>query len=102
MTKDINSDSPGIDKQKDFEIRSQNAQCVNVSEVDDTKPWFVNLRYLVAGVLFGIALVKSEVVSWFRIQEMFRLESFHMYGVMGVAVVTGMISVFLIKKFKAK
>ncbi|RME01663.1 MAG: transporter, partial [Bacteroidetes bacterium] len=84
MTKDNNSDSPGIDKQKDLEIRSQNAQCVNVSETDDTKPWYVNLRYLVAGVLFGIALVKSEVVSWFRIQEMFRLESFHMYGVIGV------------------
>lgn len=96
------TDIPAIDEQKDFEIRSQDAQCVNVSKADDTKPWHVNLRYLVAGILFGIALVKSEVVSWFRIQEMFRLESFHMYGVIGVAVVTGIISVFLIKKFKAK
>lgn len=102
MSKNNISTPPVIDKQKDFEVRSQNAQCVNVSEVDDTKPWPVNLRYLVTGVLFGIALVKSEVVSWFRIQEMFRLESFHMYGVIGVAVVTCIISVFLIKKFRVK
>ncbi len=65
-------------------------------------PWWYNLKYLVAGILFGIILVKSEVISWFRIQEMFRLESFHMYGVIGSAVVTGMISVFLIKKFNVK
>lgn len=58
--------------------------------------------YGMAGVLFGILLVKSQVISWFRIQEMFRLESFHMYGVIGSAVVTGMISVALIKKFKPR
>lgn len=61
-----------------------------------------NLRYLLAGVLFGILLIKAEVISWFRIQEMFRLQSFHMYGVLGSAVITGMISVWLIKKFKIK
>lgn len=97
-----NSGNSISEKHKEFEIRSQNAQCLNVSEVDDTKPWYINLRYLAAGILFGIALVKSEVVSWFRIQEMFRLESFHMYGVIGVAVITGAISVFLIKKFNTK
>lgn len=63
---------------------------------------FKNLKFLVTGVLFGVILTKSEVISWFRIQEMFRLQSFHMYGVIGSAVVTGAISVFLIKKFKLK
>jgi uncharacterized membrane protein YedE/YeeE len=60
------------------------------------------LKYFLIGIFFGIVLVKSEVVSWFRIQEMFRLESFHMYGVMGSALLTGIISIFLIKKFKAR
>lgn len=64
--------------------------------------WYDNLKYLMIGVLFGIVFVKSEVVSWFRIQEMFRLQSFHMYGIIGSAVITGMISIFLIKKFNIK
>jgi hypothetical protein len=55
-----------------------------------------------AGVLFGIVMSKSEAISWFRIQEMFRFQSFHMYGIIGVAVVLGMIGVALIKKFKLK
>jgi uncharacterized protein len=61
-----------------------------------------NLKYLIAGVLFGIVLVKSEVISWFRIQEMFRFQAFHMYGVIGSAVVVGMISVWLIKRFNLR
>ena len=88
------------DLNTDFEIRSQNAMCVNQSELD--KPLWSNIKFTIAGILFGILLVKSEVISWFRIQEMFRFQSFHMYGVIGSAVVTGMISVFLIKKFKSK
>lgn len=84
----------------DFEVRSENAMCVNQSEFD--KPLFSNIKYIFAGIIFGILLVKSEVISWFRIQEMFKLKSFHMYGVIGSAVVVGIISVFLIKKFKAK
>lgn len=60
------------------------------------------LKYLILGVGFGIVLVKAEVISWFRIQEMFRLESFHMYGVIGTAVVVGIISVQIIKRFKVK
>ena len=84
----------------DFEIRSENAMCVNHSELD--KPLHSMLKYLAAGVLFGIILVKAEVISWFRIQEMFRLQSFHMFGVIGSAVVVGAISVFLIKKFNVK
>lgn len=64
--------------------------------------WYHNLKYLVVGILFGIVFVKSEVISWFRIQEMFRLQSFHMYGIIGSAVVVGIISVWLIKKFHVK
>ena len=60
------------------------------------------LKYLVLGIGFGIVLVKAEVISWFRIQEMFRLESFHMYGVIGTAVVVGLISVQIIKRLKIK
>lgn len=84
----------------DFEVRTDHAMCVNQSELD--RPLWSNWKYLIAGIWFGIILVKSEVVSWFRIQEMFRLQSFHMYGVIGSAVVVGIISVFLIKRLKVK
>lgn len=84
----------------DFEVRSLDAMCINESEL--VHPWWYNFKYLAAGIFFGIVLVKAEVISWFRIQEMFRLESFHMYGVIGSAVVTGAISIWLIKKFKIK
>ena len=60
------------------------------------------LKYLVLGTLFGIILTKSEVISWWRIQEMFRFQSFHMYGVIGSAVVVGMISIQLIKRNRLK
>ena len=63
---------------------------------------YPNIKFLFAGILFGIILIKSEVISWFRIQEMFRLQSFHMFGVLGTAVLTGMISIMLIKKLKIK
>lgn len=84
----------------DFEVRSLDAMCFNESEIS-TPAWH-NIKFLVAGVFFGILLVKAEVISWFRIQEMFRLQSFHMYGVIGSAVVTGIISLLLIKKFNVK
>ena len=84
----------------DFEVRSLDTMGINESELKH--PWWYNLKYLVTGVFFGIILVKAEVISWFRIQEMFRLQSFHMYGVIGSAVVVGMLSVLLIKKFKIK
>lgn len=61
-----------------------------------------NIRFLIPGILFGVILVKSQVVSWFRIQEMFRLQSFHMYGVIGSAIMVGMLSIWLIKKFQLK
>ena len=60
------------------------------------------LKYLVLGTLFGIILTKSEVISWFRIQEMFRFQAFHMYGVIGSAVVVGLISIQLIKRYRLK
>jgi len=65
-------------------------------------PFLSGIKFLLAGIFFGIILIKSEVISWFRIQEMFRLQSFHMFGVMGTAVVTGMISILIIKKFRLK
>ena len=61
-----------------------------------------NFKYLVVGIIFGIIFVKAEIISWFKIQEMFYLDSFYMFGVIGTAVLTGMISVFSIKKFKLK
>ncbi len=86
--------------ENDFEVRSLDAMCINDEQVQ-TPTWH-NLKYLVFGLIFGIVLIKAEVVSWFRIQEMFRLQSFHMFGVIGSAVVVGAISVFIIKKFKIK
>jgi len=61
-----------------------------------------NFIHFILGILFGIVLIKSEVVSWFRIQEMFRFQSFFMYGVIGSAICVGAVSVLLIKKFKLK
>ena len=84
----------------DFEVRSLDSMCVNESAI--THPWWYNLKYTAVGILFGIVFVKAEIISWFRIQEMFRLQSFHMYGVIGTAVVIGIISVWLIKKFNIK
>jgi uncharacterized membrane protein YedE/YeeE len=89
-----------IQPDTDFEVRSLDAMCVNESQL--THPWWHNLKYAAVGILFGVVFIKAEIVSWFRIQEMFRLESFHMYGVIGTAVAIGALSVFLIKKFKIK
>lgn len=58
--------------------------------------------YLALGILFGIVLTKSEVISWFRIQEMFRFQAFHMYGVIGSAVSTAALSLHLIKRLGLK
>lgn len=59
-------------------------------------------KALFIGLFFGFVLVKAEVISWFRIQEMFHFQSFHMYGVIGSAVVVGALSILLLKKFNAK
>lgn len=58
-----------------------------------------SIFYVFAGIAFGIVMVKSEAVSWFRIQEMFRFQSFHMYGIIGSAVVVGALIVAIVKKY---
>ena len=60
------------------------------------------IKFFLIGIYFGIVLTKAEVISWFRIQEMFHFQSIHMFGIIGLAVVVGAISVFLIKKFNLK
>jgi len=84
----------------DFEVRSLDADFNNQQTTKEH--WSSYIKYLVVGILFGIILVKTEVISWFRIQEMFRLQSFHMYGVIGSAVITGIISIQIIKRFSIK
>ncbi len=61
-----------------------------------------SLRFILAGIIFGIVMTKSEAISWYRIQEMFRFQSFHMYGIIGTAVVLGVIAVALIKKYRLR
>lgn len=60
------------------------------------------IKFLILGIVFGIVMTKSEAVSWFRIQEMFRFQAFHMYGIIGTAVTLGVAGVALIKKFKIR
>jgi uncharacterized membrane protein YedE/YeeE len=60
------------------------------------------IKFLLLGIVFGIVMAKSEAISWFRIQEMFRFQAFHMYGIIGTAVTLGVISVALIKKFRIR
>lgn len=76
--------------------------CDGANRQETSEGFAANLKYLLVGIIFGIVFVKAEIVSWFRIQEMFRLDSFHMYGVIGSAVAVGLLSVFLIKKFNIK
>jgi uncharacterized membrane protein YedE/YeeE len=84
----------------DLQVRELDSICINESEL--VHPWWYNLKYTAWGVLFGIVFVKAEIISWFRILEMFRFENFHMYGVIGTAVLVGMISVLIIKRTKAR
>ncbi|NNK11226.1 MAG: YeeE/YedE family protein [Flavobacteriaceae bacterium] len=58
------------------------------------------LKFLLVGVFFGIVLVKSEAVSWYRIYEMFQFQSFHMYGIIGSAIAVGIAAIWFIKKSK--
>jgi uncharacterized membrane protein YedE/YeeE len=60
------------------------------------------IKYILTGVIFGIIMTKSEAVSWYRIQEMFRFQSFFMYGIIGSAVILGIILVAVIKRFRLK
>jgi hypothetical protein len=61
-----------------------------------------SISYLLIGILFGITMFKSEAASWFRIYEMFKFDAFHMYGIIGTAVVLGVIIVAVIKRFNVK
>lgn len=60
------------------------------------------IKFLAVGIFFGIILVKSEAVSWYRIYEMFKFQSFHMYGIIGSAVFSGIVALFLLKKAGVK
>ena len=88
------------EEKNDLELRSLDTVCINESQLQHR--WYHNLKYLVLGILFGFIFIKAEVISWFRIQEMFRLQSFHMYGIIGSAILVAMISIFFIKKFNIK
>lgn len=85
---------------QEYQQRALDTLCVNESHLNH--PWWHNFKYLIVGVLFGVVFIKAEIISWYRIQEMFRLQSFHMYGVIGSAIAVGMLSIFLIKKFNIK
>lgn len=61
-----------------------------------------NIQYLLVGIIFGLALTKGEAISWYRIQEMFRFESFQMFGIFMTAIPTGAMGLFLIRKWKLK
>lgn len=83
-----------------LENKNTDTEGINGSQIKDSG--LSNLKYLIVGIFFGIVFVKAEIISWFRIQEMFQLQSFFMYGVIGSAVAVGLISVQIIKKFNIK
>ena len=83
-----------------LENKNTDTEGINASQIKDSG--LSNLKYLLVGIFFGIVFVKAEIISWFRIQEMFQLQSFFMYGVIGSAVVVGIISVQIIKRFNIK
>jgi uncharacterized protein len=85
-----------------WRIYKRQPDCSRNFKIITLKLFTSNIKFLLAGLLFGIFIIKGEVVSWFRIQEMFRLQSFHMYGIIGSAIITGMICLQLIKKFRIK
>ena len=61
-----------------------------------------NIKYLFVGTLFGLALTKGEAISWYRMQEMFHFQSFHMYGIFMTAVPIGALSILLLRAFRAR
>ncbi len=79
----------------------QHQEALTPPSAEETSSTAVNIRVLLMGIFFGVILVKGQVVSWFEIQKMFRFESFHMYGVIGSAVVVGFISLLIIKRMNA-
>lgn len=99
-TNPITAPFQNVSTDTDFEVRSLDTMCVNESQLQH--PWYYNFKYAAVGLIFGIAFVKAEVISWFRIQEMFRLQSFHMYGIIGTGVMLGALFVWLIKRYNIK
>lgn len=73
-----------------------------IAETKITPPRGNIAKYVFAGAWFGVALMKGEIVSWYRLQEMFRFESFHMYGVIGSAVAVGALSLAIIRRLGIK
>ncbi len=86
----------------DANITAQTTSEHKNREVARKDPVTAYFPYLFAGILFGFVAVRSEIISWYRIQEMFRFDSFHMYGVIGSAVLVAALSVWLIKRFNLK
>lgn len=88
---------------KDIEVKVDKPEECEAPNNQESAERFIGLiKYLVVGILFGIVFVKAEIISWFRIQEMFRFQSFFMYGVIGSAIIVGIISIQLIKRFDIK
>jgi uncharacterized membrane protein YedE/YeeE len=79
-------------------VRPHSSQHAPVSAAHAQRRAESMIPYVIAGTLLGIILVKSEVVSWYRIQEMFRFQSFHMYGVLGSAALTALVSFQLLRR----
>lgn len=69
------------------------------ADLDRELSWFAHLAM---GTVFGVILTKTQVISWFRIQEMFRFQSFHMYGVIGSAIAVGALSLYIIRRIRAR
>jgi uncharacterized protein len=84
------------------EVQQETLVCDAPNNQVEKESFFSLVKYMAVGIFFGLVFVKAEIISWFRIQEMFRLSSFHMFGVIGTAVCVGTLSVFLIKKFNIK
>jgi uncharacterized membrane protein YedE/YeeE len=87
---------------KENNATQADAHCVAPNSSKETDKGLALLKYVLIGTVFGMIFVKAEIISWFRIQEMFRFQSFHMYGVIGSAIVTGIISIQLIKRLNIK
>lgn len=94
------SDVQELVKNTDFEVSSLDAATQPASQNAHSKLY--PLRYMAVGIVLGIIFVKAEIISWFRILEMFRLQNFHMYGVIGAAVAVSALAVWLIKRFNVK
>ena len=87
--------------------RAEDFECLDVEQVavgdrekaiaEGNRPMAL-LGYVLLGIYLGVVFVQSEVVSWFRIQEMFRFQSVHMYGIIGTAVAAAAISVQVIER----